>query len=47
MSTQEKQLNSSLLFELQQMKQDMREMTKVQIQTNVRLARMEQQLQNL
>ena len=46
-SMQEKQVNPSMLFELQQIKQDMREMTKAQIQANARIGRIEQQLRNM
>ena len=46
-SNEEKEANSSIMFELQQMKQDIHEMFKVQIQTNDRIEKIERQLQNM
>ena len=44
---EEKVDNSSMLFELQQMKQDIHEMVKVQIQTNDKIGKIERQLQSM
>ena len=44
---EEKDISSSILFELQQMKLDMHEMFKTHIQTNDRIAKIERQLQNI
>ena len=46
-SKEEKEDNSSILFELQQMKQDIHEMFKVQIQKNDRIEKIERQLQSM
>ena len=43
---EEKSISSSILFELQQMKLDMHEMFKAQIQLNDRIGKIEKQLQN-
>ena len=42
---EEKSLNSSIMFELQQMKMDMHAMFKAQIQLNERVGKIEKQLQ--
>ena len=47
LSMQEKEVNSSMLFELQVIKQDIREMAKAQIQENDRIGRIEHQLQSM
>lgn len=46
-SMEAKEENYSMLFELQQMKQDIHEMVKVQIQRNARNGKIERQLQSM
>ena len=47
LSMLEKEVNSSMLFELQLLKQDIREMSKAHIQANDRIGRIEHQLQSM